>query len=111
MIKTVSFELGISLSAITEMAVKGSRRSTLLSTVTASYLVTVTSGKTPDSYINALENAVSNGDFDAYLSSESGLSISSSGVLTVINISPAHLLSSELHSGVVLQLLRSRSYI
>ena len=101
MISTVSFELGIPLSAITEMAVKGSRRRTLLSTVTASYLVTVTSGKTPDSYINVLVQAVSSGDFDAHLASESGLSISSSSDLTVTNKSPAHILYSKLRAGMI----------
>lgn len=92
---TVSYELGVPLSSVTEVVMRGHTRRVLLSSVTVSYLVTVTSGRTPDSYVAVLKAAVADGDFLAVLSSESGLSITSSTDLVVTDISP----TSHIHPG------------
>ena len=110
---SISTSIGVPASTVTNMLVAANRRM-LLSGVTASYILTIASGKTPEFFMSALQESVSSGSFATSLSANSGVQINIASGLSVVNLSPTSspTLSPDTSSdtrGTVVEIFRSVS--
>lgn len=85
--ETVSTTLDVPVNAITEVTVKGNRR-VLLSGVAISYVLSITSGRSAESFMTMLNESVISHSFATSLSRNSGLAITGVSGLRFVNYSP-----------------------
>ena len=85
--ETVSESLGEPVIVVSDVSFSANRRK-LLTGVRVSYIVTITSTKSTEFFMDALQESVSSGSFASVLSVKLGYLISRTSVLAVYNLSP-----------------------